>query len=130
MNDLNKLLVQVFKFGIVGLIATVIDWAIYYVLFNFLNINPLSANIGAFAVSVVFNYITSIKWVFDVSGNVSKKKIFTEFIVLSIAGLLITEIIIYVGVDIFKFNPMIVKVVATMVTMVFNFITRKIFLER
>lgn len=127
---MNKLFVQIFKFGIVGGIATIIDWLVYYILFNYFKINPLIANIGAFGISVIYNYIASVKWVFDVNENISKKKIFSQFIIFSIIGLLITELIIYFGVDLFKMNPMLIKIVATAITMVFNFVTRKIFLER
>lgn len=127
---MNKLFVQIFKFAIVGGIATIIDWAVYYVLFNFLNINPLIANVGAFTISVIYNYIASIKWVFEVDENISKKKMFTEFIILSIIGLILTEIIIYVGNVKLKIDPMIIKIIATAITMIFNFVTRKIFLER
>ena len=55
----KKILIQIFKFTIVGGIATIIDWTIYYLLFNILKINPLLANLGAFSISVIYNYIAS-----------------------------------------------------------------------
>ena len=55
---------------------------------------------------------------------------FAEFIVLSIVGLLLTELIIYIAVDKLNINAMIIKIIATGIVMVFNFITRKIFLEK
>lgn len=84
----------------------------------------------AFSVSVVFNYILSIKWVFDVNQEKSKSKNFILFIVFSIIGLILTEVIMHVGVKVLDFNYLIVKIVATAIVMVFNFITRKIFLEK
>jgi len=126
----NKLLIQILKFLVVGVIATIIDWTVYYCLYNLLKINPLIANVGAFSISVVYNYIASVKWVFDVNSKKSKKQMFTEFMILSIIGLLITEGIIYLGTNMLKIDPMVIKIIATGVVMVFNFITRKIFLER
>lgn len=84
----------------------------------------------AFSVSVVFNYILSIKWVFDVDKEKSKSKNFILFIIFSIIGLILTEVIMHVGVKMLDFNYLIVKIVATAIVMVFNFITRKIFLEK
>ena len=131
MITLNKkLFVQIMKFALVGGVATVIDWVIYYCLYNLLKINPLIANIGAFSVSVIYNYIASVKWVFDVNNKKSKKQMFTEFIIFSIIGLLLTEGIIYLGTDLLKIDAMIIKIIATGIVMVFNFITRKIFLEK
>lgn len=125
----KKLFVQIFKFVIVGGIATLIDWFIYYVLFNIFKVNPLIANIGSFTISVIYNYIASVKWVFEVNENKSKSRLFTEFIVFSLIGLFITELLIYVGINYLKMDAMIIKIVATIIVMVFNFITRKIFLE-
>ena len=84
----------------------------------------------AFSVSVVFNYILSVKWVFDVDKEKSKSKYFILFIIFSIIGLILTEVIMHVGVKMLDFNYLIVKIVATAIVMVFNFITRKIFLEK
>lgn len=129
-KKLEKLSVQILKFVIVGGIATIIDWLVYYILFNYLNMNPLIANIFSFSVSVVYNYTASVKWIFEVDKNKSKKKIFVEFIVLSLIGLLLTEILLVIFINGMKLSEMLSKIIATAIVMVFNFITRKIFLEQ
>lgn len=125
----EQLLVQIFKFVIVGGIATIIDWCIYFILYNYFKINPLISNICSFSISVVYNYYASVKWVFNINEQKSKKKIFSEFIVFSLIGLALTELIIYIGVNKLKICAMFVKIFATVLVMVFNFITRKMFLE-
>ena len=130
LSDKNEnLFIQIFKFIIVGGIATVIDWLVYYVLYKFLNINPLLGNILAFSVSVIYNYIASVKWVFNVNESKSKKRMFVEFIVLSVIGLLLTELLLWIGINKLGMHAMTTKIIATAIVMVFNFITRKIFLE-
>ncbi len=124
----KELVIQIFKFIIVGGIATVIDWLVYYILYNFLGVNPLIANVLSFTVSVIYNYIASVKWIFNVDKEKSKKRIFIEFIVLSVIGLLITEILLYLFISI-SMQKMLAKIIATAIVMVFNFVTRKIFLE-
>lgn len=126
----EKLLLQIFKFIIVGGTATLLDWAVYYVLYNFLHINPLIANILSFTVSVIYNYIASVNWVFDVNKNKSKVAMLVEFLVLSVIGLLISELLLWIGIDKLGLNEMLVKIGATVIVMIFNFITRKIFLEK
>ena len=71
----------------------------------------------------------SIKWVFDVKKQQGLKE-FIVFIVLSVIGLIINEIIMYVMVDLMNIHYMISKLFSTGVVMVYNFITRKIFVER
>ena len=125
----NKLLIQIIKFVIVGGIATIIDFAVFFVLHDVLNVSTLPSNFVSFSISVIYNYIASVKWVFDVKKDNPKKQ-FAIFMVLSIFGLLLNTIIVYIIIDIFNWWSLIGKVMATSIVMVFNFVTRKIFLEK
>ena len=125
----ENLLIQIFKFGIVGGIAFLIDYIVLFCCKEFIGLSVLLSAAIAFTVSVIYNYIASVKWVFDVNKEKSAKKNFVIFIILSIIGLIITEIIMWIGSDIMKINYLIVKIIATAIVMVFNFITRKMFLE-
>ena len=126
----NKLLSQILRFGVVGGIAFLIDYGVLILCKEVFHINVLLSAAIAFTISVIFNYILSIKWVFDVSQKKSSKKTFLLFIIFSIIGLGLTEIIMYVGTDLININYLIVKIIATGIIMIFNFITRKIFLEK
>lgn len=129
-EEKEKLFVQIFKFVIVGGIATIIDWFVYYILYNMFNLNPLIANIFSFIVSVIYNYIASVKWVFDVNTNKTKKRMFIEFMIFAVLGLILTEILLWLFISVFNIDKMISKIIATAIVMVFNFITRKMFLEK
>lgn len=132
--DLNKksvkLFIQIFKFVIVGGTATVLDWILYYILYNYLKINPLIANIISFSISTVYNYWASTKWVFEVNKDKSSKRLFIEFVLFSVIGLGLTELLLWIGIDVLSMNAMLTKIIATIIVMIFNFITRKIFLEK
>ena len=126
----EKLLLQIFKFVIVGGTATILDWIIYYICYNFFHIEPLIANIISFTISVIYNYIASVTWVFDVNKEKSKVRIFIEFIIFSILGFLLSEFLLWLGIHKLGLNAMLVKILSTIIVMVFNFVTRKIFLEK
>lgn len=126
----ESLLIQIFKFVIVGGIATIIDWLIYFILYKFIKLEPIIANIISFSVSVVYNYYASCKYVFKVNKEKSKTRQFTEFIIFSLIGLGINELLIFIFVNKLSWNAMLVKILATIIVMVFNFITRKKFLEK
>lgn len=126
---MKNLINQVIKFGVVGVVAFLIDYGVMVLckeIFNFTVL--LSAGFG-FTISVIFNYVASVKWVFNVKDDNNKSKQFITFIIFSIIGLILTEIIMYIGTDIINISYLIVKVGATLIVMVFNFITRKLFLE-
>ena len=125
----KKLINRILKFGVVGGIAFFIDYAVLAFCKEILGIDVLISAGIAFTISVIFNYIASIKWVFDVNKEKDPRKNFIMFIILSIVGLILTEIIMWFGTDILKIHYLIVKIVATAIVMVFNFVTRKMFLE-
>ena len=126
---MKKLINQILKFGVVGVIAFLIDYALLYILTEFIHIHYLVSAIISFSVSVIFNYILSIKWVFEVNHKQTKKD-FILFIVLSVIGLGINELIMYIMVDKLSIHYMFTKLFATAVVMIYNFITRKIFIEK
>lgn len=128
--DNNKNLInQILKFGVVGGLAFLIDYSLLYFLTEYCHIYYLISSIISFIVSLIFNYILSIKWVFDVTKKQTYKEVII-FVVLSVIGLVINQIVMYVGSDIIKIHYMITKLVATFIVMVWNFVTRKIFIEK
>lgn len=126
---MNKLVNKIFKFSIVGGIATIIDFVSLYIFKEFLNFNVILANTLSFTISVIYNYIASITWVFDVNKNKNKKVQFILFIIFSIVGLITNNIILYILTDKLNIYYLISKIIATLFVMIFNFITRKKFLE-
>lgn len=128
-NKQEKLFIQIIKFLIVGGIATLIDWLIYFVLYNYFNMEPLYANIISFSTSTVYNFFASIKFVFKVDER-NKKRNFIIFVTFSLIGLLLSELIIYFLINKLNINKMLAKIIATVFIMVFNFVTRKKFLEK
>ena len=126
---MKKLIIQLIKFGIVGVIATLIDLAVLMVLKEILDVDVLAASAVAFSVSVIANYILSMLFVFESSGN-SKVKEFLVFVVLSIGGLLLNQFIMWIGTEIMTAYYLWVKAFALVFVPIYNFITRKIFLEK
>ena len=90
---MKKLIIQLIKFGVVGVVATLIDLAVLMVLKEVMKVDVLTASAVAFCVSVIANYILSMLFVFKGSEN-SKVKEFIVFVALSIGGLLLNQFII------------------------------------
>lgn len=130
MKNMQLLIKQILKFGLVGGIAFVIDYGLMVLLTEVFGINYLISSAVSFSVSVIFNYLLSIFWVFDVSGsNRGQKENFIIFLVLSIIGLGLNQLLMWLGSDLMGLHYMLTKIGATAIVMVYNFITRKLFLE-
>lgn len=126
---MKQLIAQFAKFGVVGVIAFFIDYGLMVLLTELFNVNYLISATISFTVSVIFNYIASMRYVFTHKEGISRRREFVIFVVLSVIGLLINDALMWMGVDLFGISYLLVKIFATAVVMVWNFVTRKIFLD-
>lgn len=138
---------EIIRFLIVGGLATLIDYftmGVVLYLFNpalyphFYNVwigggspSTLATIIGTsigFVVSLIFNYILSLMFVFQEKGNSRSAKGFIMFTLLAIGGLLINMVGMYIGYDLLGINEWLVKIFFTIVVLVYNYVTRKFFI--
>ena len=126
---MKRLINQILKFGVVGGTAFLIDYGLLFVLTEFAGIHYLISGTISFAASVIYNYILSIVWVFDPVGERSRTKDMAVFLILSVIGLGINQAIMWILAEQAGVYYMLSKIVATAIVMVYNFITRKLFLE-
>ena len=156
---MNKLLHQIIKFGIVGVLCFCIDFAIVVLLNSALNVHYMIATFFGFTISVMVNYLLSMKYVFTRKEELDRKKEFAVFLLLSLVGMGINTLVLWLCVDVIyayvhwvqtataalfdllagigihissveDLAALIAKCVATGIVMVYNFISRKIFLEK
>ena len=129
---MRKLIEQFLKFGVVGVISFCIDYGILMLLSQGLGWDPvLSAGIS-FTVSVIFNYLASMRYVFTHRDDMSRGREFVIFVVLSVIGLGINELCMVAGVAALGDSALAVtgtKLFATAVVMVWNFVSRKKWLD-
>ena len=151
---MKKLIEQMLKFGVVGFVCFFIDYIIGLITLNIVlaigvfgaDSFSMGSQIGSalgFTVSVIVNYILSFKFVFERKEDMNRKAEFIIFVILSVIGLGLNQLIIWVCTvpiysnvawiqKLFGYNLAYTaaKVIATAIVMVYNFITRKIFLEK
>lgn len=127
---MKKLIGQIIKFGFVGFLCFFIDYGIMVFLTEVAGIDYLISSAVSFTVSVTVNYILSITMVFETDKDKNKLKEFIIFVFLSIIGLGINQLCMWFAVEILGIHYMISKIGATAVVMVYNFISRKMFIEK
>lgn len=125
---MKKLFYQILKFGIVGVLAFIVDTSILYILTEYFHLYYLISSIISFLASLVVNYILSIYWVFDVTKKQTLKDVIL-FTIFSTIGLGINSLVMYLSVEFANIYYMIGKLIATFIVMIWNFVTRKIFIE-
>ncbi len=129
-SALTKPAVQQFsKFAVVGIISFAVDWALLVALTELLHVDYLVSTSISFIVSVALNYALSMKYVFTHRDDMSRKREFTIFAILSAIGLGLTDVLMFVGVTVLNIAYQLTKVLATFCVTWYNFFTRKKFLS-
>lgn len=126
---MKTLLAQLAKFGIVGVIATLIDFGVMNLLHYGAHLDILVANTAGFVISLIFNYLASMKFVFEHKEDMSRRREFAIFVVLSVIGLALNDGIVLAFNKGLALEANIAKIGATALVMMYNFATRKIFLD-
>lgn len=126
---MRGLLAQLAKFGVVGVLATLIDFVVLIALTELGGWDPVFSAAVSFVVSVVFNYVASMRFVFTRRDDLGRAEELVIFVALSVVGLLINEALMWLGTSALSLNYVLVKVVATALVMLWNFCSRKRWLE-
>lgn len=140
---MKKLMEQILKFAVVGGISFVVDFLVYGFTCNVIGIHYIIAGVLGFVISVIVNYLLSMKFVFKSKDDMSKGSEFVIFVILSLIGMVLNSVILFVCIDLIYMHwlwlqnlidieimNLAAKIVATGIVMVYNFVTRKIFLEK
>jgi len=113
-------LLKFLKFGVVGFSGVFIDFGFTYLCKEIFKIQKYISNAIGFIMAASSNYILNRIWTFE-SHN---PEIFTEyskFLIISLIGLLINTLILWVLVSKFKKNFYISKLFAIAIVTVWNF---------
>lgn len=151
---MKKLMAQIMKFGVVGVISFLVDYVIGLSVMKIIvklggggdQVFAFASMAGSalgFTVSVIINYLLSFMFVFERKEELGRRKEFIIFLVLSVIGLGVNSLIIWVCVVPIYGSIAVLqkflnydlaytgaKIIATAIVMVYNFVTRKLFLEK
>ena len=138
---MKNLIAQIAKFGIVGVIAAVLDFGILNVLVATLHMNATVAGTISFCLSLIFNYLASMKFVFVHRNDMARLMEMTIFIFSAVVGLLINFAILWFATEVmlpagakpgdatYALYTNGGKITATVVVAVWNFVIRKWLLD-
>jgi putative flippase GtrA len=120
---------EAMRYLVFGGLCTVLNIAVF-ALFNALELPTLSSNTIAWIISVLFAYITNKYCVFDAKTSSQKDLLreFVSFITARLATLGVETIMMWVTVDLWHWNAVLMKVIANIVVIILNFVFSKLFI--
>lgn len=114
------MLLKFIKFGVVGCSGMIVDFGVTYLLKEKAKLNKFLSNSAGFVLAATNNYIWNRLWTFH-SKNEDIPVEYLSFFIISLIGLGINNLTIYLLADRLKWNFYFSKLCATAVVMVWNF---------
>ena len=123
----EKMLVKIYKLFIVGGVSTLIDFVLYLILCLVTKLDPMIVNAISFVVSFGYGLWSSYKYVFS---SKNKESSFTEYLILSFTGFIVTEALLFGFVSMLSWNAIIVKLLAIILVIVCKVLMKKLIFQR
>ena len=116
---------DLFLYLIVGGLATIVEWAGFWIFCDTLHIQYLLATALAFVFSTFANWFFGRLLVFRGKQNQPLLKEIASIYLTSLGGLILNLIIMYVMVDFLYIGEMVAKITATILVFSYNYLIRK-----
>ena len=131
MKLLNKANIKQFiSYFFVGGVAAIVEWVMFFIFANVLQINYFVSTVIAFIFSTTANWILGRITTFKDNNTYKDKKAKEAFLVVSAIGLLFNLILMYLFVTVMGFDSSLgktlSKIAATGIVFIWNFLIRKL----
>lgn len=122
---------QFISYVFVGGTAALVEWASFSLALYVFGMNHLMATIVSFLIATFVNWILGRKLTFkDSCRDYSLIKDCLQVYLASLMGLGINLLLMFVFVDVWQWQPLLSKVLATGIVFIWNFLIRKFFIYR
>lgn len=133
----RELFAEFCRYVVVGGTAFLVDIGLLYIFFNFVFFGFVKtglyiATFLAFFGSLVYNYWLSVLFVFKDAqlAEVKSTRTFFAVALVAIVGLILTELGMFVGVELLAFHYLRVKAFVGAVVLIWNYGARKVWIFR
>ncbi len=117
----TSFILKFLKFAAVGFSGLLVDYTFTYIFKEFLKVQKYVANSIGFTIAASTNYILNRVWTFE-SDNPDIALEYSEFLIISIIGLGINNLILWLIVSRLKINFYLAKFFAICVVTLWNFL--------
>ncbi|HPL95294.1 MAG TPA: GtrA family protein [bacterium] len=115
---------QFFKFCVVGTTGAIIDIGGLWLLVEFVGLYYLVGATISFVAAVINNYFLNKYWTFKDQSKISLAQFFS-FSIISVIGLGINLLTMYIFVECVNLNYLISKAIASLIVLSWNFLMNK-----
>ena len=133
MEPIKKLITKyksILLYVIFGGCTTLVNIVTYAVCTRTFNLGTVSSNILAWVLAVTFAYVTNRSWVFEsrASGARGMIREITSFFSCRLLTGGLDLLIMYLFVDVFGMNDIIMKIISNVIVIILNYVASKLFI--
>lgn len=123
---------QLIPYTIFGVLTTVVNIFVYWLMAHPLGLSTLLSTIIAWIAGVVFAYVTNRKWVFhsNTCGAAQIIKELFSFFLCRLATGIIDWILMWLFVDKLYFDDMLIKTLSNVLVIILNYVASKLLIFR
>ena len=110
-------------YGIIGSFTASLDFLVFTLLIRGLNFNYLVANCISVLVGITTSFYLNRTYNFKVNNKTAQR--FSIFLAVGLTGLLMSNFILWVGIDKLHFNKSITKLASIVLVVFFQFLLNK-----
>lgn len=124
----DNILVQLFRYFVVSGLSLVIDFCTLFAFTDLLHIHYLVSSVLSYSIGLVINYYISVNWVFGTRKYADRRKEFTIFVVIGIAGLGINTLVMFVCTGLFSLYYLTARVISAAIGYTWKYVARRLIL--
>lgn len=121
--------IQFVRFASVGLISLAVDYGFMVILNEATDMGYFRACAFSYTLSILVNYVLSMRYVFHSREDMSKTKEVSIFLGISLVGLGLNQAAMWLLVDVLQIYYAMAKLLAAGMVTGYNFVSKKTFLE-
>lgn len=110
-------------YGIIGSCSSFLDFCVYTLLSQYIGIHYIASNCISVLVGITTSFILNRKYNFKVNDHTGRR--FSIFLMVGFCGMLLSNLILYVGIDQLQYNQIVVKLASIVLVVFFQFILNK-----
>lgn len=126
----KSVVVEFFKFAVVGLAGTVVNLSVLYLLTEYVGMYYLVSAMFAFLVAVTSNFILNKLWTFRESLNAGLSRKYTRFVLVGTIALSVNVVFLYLLTEFLGFHYLVSQIISIGLALVINFVGNKIWTFR
>ena len=120
INKLKSILHKGFKFGIVGILSTIINYGVFVFLYKVINVYYLISSISGYVLGLLFGYYINKNWTF--SAQIIQKKVYIiKYVNVYLISLVSSQSFLFFLVEFWSIRPQYANILAIVLSAVINF---------